>query len=190
MMFSESIFPILPFVIKFLKQECVLGPVFYQGFQKRHWLLSTWDLIRWDDSSHHNTSEKSPVWYLFGGLLLDLNRRFSLGFCICDPRVTGSRIFYEDFAGPARVLSKVFQHHRCRSRCTCIPEPLSDHVPSSSAMHSFALAPPSLTDRIYCGCLQLLFLWSLSPKIGMPCPSFLSFFKDFLGWFHTGQHST
>ena len=81
MMFSESIFPILPFVIKFLKQECVLGPVFSQGIQKRHWLLlSTWDLIRWDNSFHHNTSEKSPGWYLFGGLLLDLNRRFSLEF--------------------------------------------------------------------------------------------------------------
>lgn len=122
--------------------------------------------------------DQSGIW-----TLLDLNMSFSLEFSWFVITVNGSRLcglaFYQGFAGLAHVLLKVFQHNQCHSHCTLFLQPLPYHVPSSSAKHSFGLAPPSLTDRIYClPTTFVLQVFILQSRNAMPI---LFFFLRFLG---------
>ena len=124
--------------------------------------------------SDHPRGEPSLV---FGELVLDLNMHFPLEFWLfVILGWPGAGFFIRTLLDWHTRFERSFSIISVTSIALVFLQPLSDHVPSSSAMHSFALAPPSLIDSIYCCCLQLLFFWSLSPKIGMPCPSFLFFF--------------
>ena len=68
--------------------------------------------------SHHPREEPSLV---CGGPLLDLNMHFPLEFWLfVILGWLGAGFFYQDFAGLAHVLLKVFQHNQCHSHCTCI----------------------------------------------------------------------
>lgn len=129
--------------------------------------------------------DQSGVW-----TLLDLNMSFSLEFSWFVITVNGSRLcglaFYQGFAGLAHVLLKVFQHNQCHSHCTLFLQPLPYHVPSSSAKHSFGLAPPSLTDRIYClPTTFVLQVFILQSRNAMPILFF--FFK--ISWAGSTQGS-